>query len=152
MTDHPYSAPCSYFLIYVYELPGSVDHAGLLKVGDTSFKSPKKPSELTVNCAELKAAAKKRIDQQTGTAGVKYILHHAELAVRMTQDGGVKMITPFRDHDVHDVLEKSGYKHVKIADTKGREWYKADLETIKNAIAAVKEGRIALDSSELKKA
>ena len=151
MTDHPYSAPCSYFLIYVYELPGSVDHAGLLKVGDTSFKSPKKPSELTVNCAELKAAAKKRIDQQTGTAGVKYILHHAELAVRMTQDGGVKMITPFRDHDVHDVLEKSGYKHVKIADTKGREWYKADLETIKNAIAAVKEGRIALDSSELKK-
>ena len=151
MTDHPYSAPCSYFLIYVYELPGSVDHAGLLKVGDTSFKSPKKPSELTVNCAELKVAAKKRIDQQTGTAGVKYILHHAELAVRMTQDGGVKMITPFRDHDVHDVLEKSGYKHVKISDTKGREWYKADLETIKNAIAAVKEGRIALDSSELKK-
>ena len=151
MTDYPYIAPCSYFLIYVYELPGSVDHAGLLKVGDTSFKSPKKPSELTVNCAELKAAAKKRIDQQTGTAGVKYILHHAELAVRMMQDGGVKMITPFRDHDVHDVLEKSGYKHVKIADTKGREWYKADLETIKNAIAAVKEGRIALDSSELKK-
>ena len=151
MTDHPYSAPCSYFLIYVYELPGSVDHAGLLKVGDTSFKSPKKPSELTVNCAELKDAAKKRIDQQTGTAGMKYVLHHAELAVRMTQDGGVKMITPFRDHDVHDVLEKSGYKHVKIADTKGREWYKADLETIKNAIAAVKEGRIALDSSELKK-
>ena len=151
MTDYPYIAPCSYFLIYVYEIPGSVDHAGLLKVGDTSLKSPKKASELTVNCAELKAAAKKRIDQQTGTAGVKYILHHAELAVRMTQDGGVKMITPFRDHDVHDVLEKSGYKHVKISGTKGREWYKADLETVKRTIAAVKQGRIALDSSELKK-
>ena len=27
MTDYPYSAPCSYFLIYVYEIPGSVDHA-----------------------------------------------------------------------------------------------------------------------------
>ena len=39
MTDYPYIAPCSYFLIYVYEIPGSVDHAGLLKVGDTSFKS-----------------------------------------------------------------------------------------------------------------
>ena len=39
MTDYPYSAPCSYFLIYVYEIPGSVDHAGLLKVGDTSLKS-----------------------------------------------------------------------------------------------------------------
>ena len=37
MTDYPYSAPCSYFLIYVYEIPGSVDHSGLLKVGDTSM-------------------------------------------------------------------------------------------------------------------
>ena len=56
MTDYPYIAPCSYFLIYVYEIPGSVDHAGLLKVGDTSLKSTKKPFELTVNCAELNAA------------------------------------------------------------------------------------------------
>ena len=37
--NYPYIAPCSYFLIYVYEIPGSVDHAGLLKVGETSFKS-----------------------------------------------------------------------------------------------------------------
>jgi hypothetical protein len=37
---------------------------------------------LTVNCAELKAAAKKRIDQQSGMAGIKYILHHAERAFR----------------------------------------------------------------------
>ena len=29
MTDCPYIAPCSYFLFYVYEIPGSVDHAGL---------------------------------------------------------------------------------------------------------------------------
>jgi hypothetical protein len=28
----------------------------VFKVGDMSFKSPKKASELTVNCAELKAA------------------------------------------------------------------------------------------------
>ena len=48
MTDYPYSAPRSYFLIYVYEIPGSVDHAGLLKVGETTIKSPKNPSELTV--------------------------------------------------------------------------------------------------------
>lgn len=56
MTDYPYIAPCSYFLIYVYEIPGSVDHAGLLKVWETTVKSPKKASELTVNCAELQAA------------------------------------------------------------------------------------------------
>ena len=151
MTNYPYIAPCSYFLIYVYEIPGSVDHAGIFKVGDTTIKPLKKASELTVNCADLKAAAKKRIDQQTGTAGVKYILHHAELAVRMVHLGGEKVLSFFRDHDVHDVLEKSGYKHVKIEGTTGREWYRADLETIKNAIAAVKERRIALDSTEQKK-
>ena len=39
MTDYPYSAPCSCFLIYVYEIPGSVDHAGILKVGDTTIKA-----------------------------------------------------------------------------------------------------------------
>ena len=41
MTDYPYIAPCSYFLIYAYEIPGSVDHAGLLKVGDTFHWSVK---------------------------------------------------------------------------------------------------------------
>ena len=28
MTDYPYRAMCSYFLFYVYETPGSVDHMG----------------------------------------------------------------------------------------------------------------------------
>lgn len=49
MTDYPYIAPCSYFLIYVYEIPGSVDHAGILKVGGTTIKTAKKAPELTVN-------------------------------------------------------------------------------------------------------
>ena len=40
----------------LHAIPGSGDHTGLLKVGDTSFKSQKNASELTVNCAELKAA------------------------------------------------------------------------------------------------
>lgn len=33
MTDYPYRAPCSYFLVYVYEIPGSVDYAGLSRTG-----------------------------------------------------------------------------------------------------------------------
>ena len=40
----------------LHAIPGSADHAWFLKVGDTSFKLPKKAFELTVNCAELKAA------------------------------------------------------------------------------------------------
>lgn len=40
----------------LHAIPESADRAGLLKVGVMSFMSPKKASELTVNCAELKAA------------------------------------------------------------------------------------------------
>ena len=40
----------------LHAIPGLGDHRGLLKGGDMSFKSPKKASELTVNCVELKAA------------------------------------------------------------------------------------------------
>ena len=40
----------------LHAIPGSGDRTWLLKVRDASFKSPKKASELTVNCAELKVA------------------------------------------------------------------------------------------------
>ena len=40
----------------LHAIPESADHTVLLEVGDMSFKSPKKASELTMNCAELKAA------------------------------------------------------------------------------------------------
>jgi hypothetical protein len=40
----------------LHTIPESADRAGLLKVGVMSFKSPKKASELKVNCAGLKAA------------------------------------------------------------------------------------------------
>ena len=37
----------------LHAIPGSGDRTGLLKVGVTSFESPKKASELKVNCAEF---------------------------------------------------------------------------------------------------
>ena len=40
----------------LHAIPESADRAGLLKVGDISFMSTKKASELKVNCAGLKAA------------------------------------------------------------------------------------------------
>ena len=42
MTDYyPYIALCSCFLVCLYEIPRLVYHAGFLKVGDASLKSPK---------------------------------------------------------------------------------------------------------------
>jgi len=69
-----YKSPDSYYLIYVYELPGSVDHAGILKVGDTSFESSKSSAELTPNCAELREEAVRRIKEQTNTE-LMYQIH-----------------------------------------------------------------------------
>ena len=66
---------------WLYAIPGSGDRTWLLKIGNMSLMSPKKAFELTMNCAELKATAKKRIDQ-LGTAGTKYIRHHVERAFR----------------------------------------------------------------------
>ena len=47
-------------------------------------------------------------------------------------------------------LERSGVKK-KVFDTvnKANEWFITDLETVKRAIAAVKEGRSSLSSAEV---
>lgn len=56
----------------------------------------------------------------------------------------------FNDKEVHHVLERSGIKK-KIFDTenKANEWFITDLETVKRAITAVKEGRESLSSAEV---
>lgn len=60
------------------------------------------------------------------------------------------MAFPFNDKEVHSVLERSGIRK-KIFDTehKANEWFVTDLETVKRAIAAVKEGRESLYSAEV---
>jgi len=50
----------------------------------------------------------------------------------------------FHDHDVHEVLKRSGIKRPEYLD--GSEWFETDLETAKSAIKAVKEGQSALNS------
>ncbi len=93
MTDYPYSAPCSHSLVYVYEILGLADHAGLLKVGDTSFKSPKKASELKVNCAELKTAAKKRIDRPEATFPQKSLGANSNFEVPLRRRNVIRAIS-----------------------------------------------------------
>ena len=94
-------------LIYIFEIPGSETHRDLLKIGETTFDGN-----------DLKAAAKKRIDAYTRTAGIKYKLLHTELA--LTDSGKT-----FSDRDVHQVLNRSGIKKETIKGTAAREWFKA---------------------------
>ena len=70
---------------------------------------------------------------QTKTADIPYYLEHAELAV--SNDGDY-----FSDHDVHQVLIRSGYErkteNIKNAHS---EWFEINLDIAKNAIKVVKE-------------
>ena len=139
----------AYKLIYVFRI-NDKNHQGLLKVGDATIETTKPISELVPNCRDLNVAAKKRIDSYTRTASIDYELLHTELAVYMKEKRGVKSLQAFRDKAVHSVLVRSGIKkHEFNMDNQGIEWFKTDLATVKNAIAAVKRNQSSLDPRDI---
>ena len=138
---HTFEASLKAKLIYVFAIPDE-PHAGCLKVGDATFYSDKGDTEdwPSPNCEPLNKAARERIDQYTGTAGIVYQLLHTEIALYKDKDD---QTCAFRDHDVHRVLERSGVKKKAFdgVSTKSQEWFCCDLETVKSAITAVKAGK-----------
>lgn len=138
-----------YKLIYVFRINDEA-HKGLLKIGEATCNTDKAPTDLIPNCHELNVAAKFRINQYTTTAGIAYDLLYTELAQKNVKIGDKAKTLAFRDHDVHDVLKRSGIKnHYFDTERKANEWFKVDLETAKKAISAVKENRTSLLSSEI---
>lgn len=129
-------------LIYVFRINDEA-HKNCLKIGETTSNNPK--ITLDPNCKALNEAARKRIDQYTSTAGISYELLHTELSVY--NKSGLKS---FSDHEVHKVLKRSGIKK-KIFDEKNKanEWFVTDLDTVKKAIEAVKDGRGSLEPGEI---
>ena len=139
----------AYKLIYVFRI-NDKNHQGLLKVGDATIETTKPIAELVPNCRDLNIAAKKRIDSYTRTASIEYELLHTELAVHVKEKHGVKSLKAFRDKAVHSVLVRSGIqKHEFNMDNQGVEWFKTDLATVKNAIAAVKRNQSSLDPRDI---
>ena len=130
-------------LIYVFRINDTA-HRGCLKIGEATCED-ENVFGLSPNSKVLNEAARKRINQYTQTAGFAYDLLYTELTVY--NRGGLRS---FNDKEVHNVLERSGIKK-KVFDTvnKANEWFITDLETVKRAIAAVKEGRSSLSSAEV---
>ena len=129
-------------LIYVFAIADN-QHEGSLKIGETTLADNIDPASTTPNSEGLNKAAKERIDQYTKTAGISYELLYTELTLYIR--GG--RICSFNDKQVHNVLERSG---VKRKEFKGAtEWYSCDLETVKRAIAAIKEGKDSLGAGEV---
>jgi hypothetical protein len=126
-------------LIYVYRINDSA-HRGCLKIGEATYDGEDYFQQLP-GSSKLNAAAKKRIKEQTQTAGISPELLYTESTVHITHKG----VRSFNDKAVHDILLRSGvnrkvFDHVNNAN----EWFVCDLETAKKAIAAAKEGRESL--------
>lgn len=131
-------------LIYVFRINDDA-HRDCLKIGEATSDN-ENIWGLEPNSKALNKAAKKRIDQYTQTAGIAYDLLYTELAIYNDKSG----LKAFSDHEVHNVLTRSGVKK-KVFDSKNKanEWFITDLETVKKAISAVKEGRDSLHASEV---
>lgn len=139
----------SYMLIYVFAIFDE-KHKGCLKIGKSTIKledDSQYASLLNANSSLLNKSAKGRIDSYTKTAGITYSLLHTELAERKVRRGATIHLEYFEDHLVHNVLKNSGIKNVPLEGSK--EWFKTDLDTVKNAIKAVKEGRDSLTGAEI---
>ena len=144
--NEKFVATFEYKLIYVFRI-NDVTHKGVLKIGDATLKTSKKYDAFQPSCHELNAAAKKRIDEYTVTAGITYELLYTEIAVYLDSSNNLKA---FRDHMVHNVLKRSGVKNVYFDKAhRQNEWFECDLETAKKAIKAVKDGKTALDGCEI---
>ncbi len=144
--NEKFVATFEYKLIYIFRINDGL-HSGYLKIGDATLKTNKKFDEFAPSCHELNAAAKKRIDEYTVTAGISYELLYTEIAVYLDSKNNLKA---FRDHMVHNVLKRSGIKNVYFDKAhRQNEWFECDLETAKKAIKAVKDGKSALDGCEI---
>lgn len=131
-------------LIYIFTIPDEA-HKGCVKIGEATLDEAT-DSTLLPNCKELNAAARKRIDQYTQTAGITYNLKHTELTVAI--HGG--LITTFNDKQVHNILLRSGIKRHDFSQKKqGREWFECSVETALAAIQAAKEGRSSIRPNEV---
>ena len=129
-------------LIYVMRINDSA-HAGCLKIGEASIPDGSNVFDLQPNSKVLNQAARERIDSYTKTAGINYELIHTETTIYLSR----RKVKSFNDKEVHDVLIRSGIHRHKGANF-GTEWFETDLETVKNAIRAVREGRKSLLNTE----
>ncbi len=135
----------AYNIVYVFSIDDE-RHRGILKVGKATLKTTPKPfCELQPNCDLLIQAAKSRINDETRTAAIPYHIEYVELAHFIAEDG---RDLSFYDGAVHQVLLNSGYtRHVfHELEVDPQEWFDiSNVETVKQAIAAVKAGRCCID-------
>lgn len=124
-------------VIYVYQKEYA-EEKGFLKIGDASIDKPN--ANLEDNSEYLQSVAEKRIREYEHSSPITIL--YCTLAV----DNGWKA---FRDHQVHEVLTRSGIHKVRKGNS--TEWFEIDLDTAKKAIEAVKQGKSSIDGFKVVK-
>lgn len=137
--DYSFDRAYATKIIYLYTIDAE-DHTGCVKVGKASIAKQNPTDE------EVDNAAKERIASQLRTAGIRCKSFYAEVAIRTAPDG---VLHSFGDHEVHEVLLRSGIKKKKFG-TNAQEWFECSMETARAAIKAVKENRQSLDAQEVR--
>lgn len=136
-------------IIYVQSVVNSAGdwgaYAGSEKIGETKADGSVNPLDFQANSEYLRRQANGRIRSYMTTSGVPYSIDWAELAYRPKN----KLNPWFGDHDVHEVLRRSGYQ--KNEKVEGNEWWKVTLNVAKQAIEAVKENREVIDGPVIDK-
>ncbi len=122
-------------VIYVYE-KDYVEEKGFLKIGDASIDKPNE--DFRDNSEYLNSVAEKRIRDYE---------HSSPITILYTTLAVDKEYKFFRDHQVHEVLQRSAIN--KITKGKSTEWFETDLETVVDAINAVKRGDSTIDRENL---
>ena len=113
---------------------------GAQKIGEGTVASDDIEADWTPNSDFLRSVAPKRIKQYMTTSGLPFKLGWVELAYKKSTKSW------FHDHDVHEVLRRSGIGHPEHLE--GNEWFETDLETAKEAIKAVKDGRSFISETQ----
>ena len=86
----------------------------------TSFDSSSSERQLPPNCDELNRFANARIKEYTKTALIQYDLLYTELARKKVRlDDETVESVPFSDHDVHEVLDRSGSSTTRTVTVSG---------------------------------
>ena len=134
-------------IVYAWSCPYD-DHKGMLKVGQTGRYYPKLDEDISDDSESLRAAAKVRILEDTKTAGIKFNIEYVTLFRYeiLDEEGSLPNI----DDMVRKVITNSGFKKAEFEHEAGREWVICDLNVVKTAVKAAREGRTAFDSKEIK--
>ena len=134
-------------IVYAWSCPYD-DHRGMLKVGQTGRYYPKLDEDISDDSESLRTAAKVRILEDTKTAGIKFNIEYVTLFRYeiLNEEGPLPNI----DDMVRRVITNSGFQKAEFEHEAGREWVVCNVDVVKAAVKAAREGRTAFDSNEIK--